>query len=152
MNKESLEEMYVVGLSVRTTNQNNQALGDITKLWEQFMTQQPGEKLTNVIGKDIYCLYTDYEGDHNLPYTVILGHRVSEYDEIPEGMVAKTFGGEEFQKFVAKGDLTKGAVYETWLSIWQSGLDRRYSTDFEVYGDKAIDPSNAEVDIYIGIQ
>jgi len=152
MNKEFIEEMYVVGLSVRTTNQNNQALGDITKLWEQFLEQQPVNKIAQVVSQDIYCLYTEYEGDHNLPYTVILGHRVSEFDHIPEGMVAKTFGGEDFQKFVAKGDLTKGVVYETWASIWQSKINRRYSTDFEVYGEKSADPTNAEVEIYIGVQ
>ena len=32
-------EFYVIGISVRTTNENQEAKEDIGKLWEQFMNK-----------------------------------------------------------------------------------------------------------------
>lgn len=54
-------------------------------------------------------------------------------------------------KFVAKGDLTQGAVYQAWEKIWGSDLDRKFTADFEVYGEKSQNPAGAEVDIFVGV-
>jgi len=35
------------------------------------------------------------------------------------------------------------------IKIWQSDIDRKYIADFDVYGEKALDSQNAEVDIYV---
>lgn len=54
-------------------------------------------------------------------------------------------------KFVSKGDLTKNVVYDTWKEINEQNLDRVFAADFELYGDKAQDPTNGEVEVYVGI-
>ena len=56
-----------------------------------------------------------------------------------------------YKKFLAKGDLRKGAVYDAWCNIWKQPLKRSYQVDFEFYGHKAHNPADAEVEIYIGI-
>ena len=66
-------------------------------------------------------------------------------------MVSKEIEKGEYQKFTAKGDLTKDAVVKIWSEIWKSNIKRQYTTDFEVYGEKASDPTNGEAEIFIAI-
>ncbi len=152
MNKVTVKEFKVVGISVRTTNKNGQSAKDIGALWNRFMAEGVLEKIPNRVDNTIYSIYTEYEGDYTKPYTTLLGCKVTSMETIPEGLVAKTFEGGSYIKFVAKGDLTKGAVYESWSKIWNTDLGRAYTADFEVYGEKAQNPADAEVDIYVGIK
>ena len=76
----------IIGISVRTTNQNNQAQEDLTKLWEQFISENFNEKIPNKISNEILAIYTDYQSNHTQEYTTIIGVPVSSLDEIPEGM------------------------------------------------------------------
>ena len=55
------------------------------------------------------------------------------------------------KKFTAKGDLMKGVIVQEWMKIWESNLDRTYQSDYEVYGAKAQNPQDAEVDIFVGV-
>ncbi|MDO6743219.1 GyrI-like domain-containing protein [Tenacibaculum soleae] len=149
--KQELEAFKIIGIAVRTTNENNQAAKDIGTLWNTFMTEGILEKIPNKITSEIYSIYTDYESDYTKPYTTILGCRVNNIDEVPEGFVAITIEASSYKKFTAKGDLTKGAVYEKWNTIWNTDLDRSYTADFEIYGEAAQNPLNAEVDIFIAV-
>lgn len=142
----------IIGISVRTTNENGQAASDIGSLWEKFMTEGISEKIPNKLSEEIFSIYTNYESDHTKPYDTILGCKVSSLENIPEGMLGQAFDGGTFAKFISKGDATKGVVYQSWLSIWDTDLDRLYTSDFEVYGDKAKDFSNAEIDIFVAIK
>ncbi len=115
------------------------------------MTENLLSKIPNKIDDTLYCIYTDYEKDHTKPYTTILGCKVSNLDIIPEGMVGKTFEGGNYQKHTAKGNIMEGMVFGEWLKIWNSDIPRAYSADFEVYGEKAQNPTDAEVDIFIAV-
>jgi len=152
MEKTTIDAFTVIGISVRTSNENGQSAKDIGELWNKFITEGIVEKIPNKEDNTIYSIYTEYEGDHTKPYTTILGCKVKNLDSVPDGMIAKTFTGGKYTKFVSKGDLTKGVVYKEWLKIWNTDLDRKYSADFEVYGEKAQDPSNAEVSIFVAIK
>ena len=152
MEKVSIKTFQVIGISVRTTNEKGQSSKDIGELWNKFITENILDKIPNKIDNTIYSIYTDYESDHTKPYTTILGCKVESVDTIPNGMIAKTFNRGNYTKFVSKGDLTKGAVYEEWLKIWEMDLEREYSADFEVYGEKAQNPSDAEVDIFVAVK
>lgn len=149
MDKVTIKAFKVIGISVRTTNENGQSAKDIGELWNKFMTEGILDKIPNRIDNTIYSIYTEYESDHTKPYTTILGCKVENTDTVPNGMITKTFNGGTYTKFVTKGDLTKGAVYEEWSKIWNSDLQREYTADFEVYGEKAQNPTDAEVDIYV---
>jgi predicted transcriptional regulator YdeE len=146
-----VEPFMLIGIAVRTTNENGQAAYDIGQLWDKFYAEGIAGKIPDRAGGEVYSVYTDYEGGYTAPYTTVLGCRVNSLDNIPEGMVGKEFQGGSYQKFMATGDLTKGAVYEAWLKIWNSDLKRAYTADFEVYGEKAQNPADAEVEILIGI-
>ena len=67
MNREevTLTKFVVVGISVRTTNQNHQSQEDIAKLWEVFFRNAYIQQLMpNKVSNDIYCIYTDYKSDY----------------------------------------------------------------------------------------
>lgn len=147
----TIAPFQVIGITVRTTNEHGQSAQDIGQLWNQFMTEGILAKIPNKIDSSILCIYTNYEGDHMQPYDTLLGCKVSSLETIPAGMIGKSFDGGPYVPFVSKGDLTKGVVYDTWLSIWEEELDRVYSADFEVYDEKAQNPADAEVDIFIAV-
>lgn len=144
-----IEAFNVIGIAVRTTNENGQAGKDIPTLWEKFMSEGILDKIPNKIDTSVYSLYTDYDSDYTKPYTVVLGCKVNSIETIPEGMVTKSISLGNYTKFITKGDLMKNVVYEKWTEIWNTKLNRKYTTDFEIYGPKSADPSNAEVDIFI---
>ncbi|PIF46405.1 putative transcriptional regulator YdeE [Chryseobacterium sp. 52] len=152
MDKIKIEPYKVIGISVRTTNENNQAAKDIPVLWEKLMNENILSKIPNKIDNTVYSIYTDYEKDHTKPYTTLLGCKVENLDTIPEGMIGKSFSGGDYVKFTVNGDLTQGLVINEWLKIWEMDLDRIFTADFESYGEKAQNISEAEVDILIAVK
>ncbi len=152
MDIQKIQPFNIIGIAVRTSNENGQSAKDIPTLWNTFMTNAVAEKIPHKIDNAIYCLYTDYEKDHTRPYTALLGCKVDRLDTIPEGMIGKTFGEENATKFVAKGNLLEGAVFQEWTKIWNSETPRAYTVDFEVYGERAQNSLNAEVDIFISVR
>lgn len=149
MQNVKIEPFKIIGIAVRTTNENGQGAKDIGELWGKFMTENIMNAIPNKVDNTIYSLYTDYESDHTKPYTTVLGCKVENLKTIPEGMVGKTFEGGNYVKITSKGDLTKGLIANEWMKIWKIDLDRVYTVDFETYGEKAQNPTNAEVDILI---
>ncbi len=142
-------EFTIVGIATRTSNNPGKADKDIPQLWEKFMAENIPDRIPNKVDGTIYAIYTDYEGDHTQPYTIVIGCNVTSLDNIPEDMTVKMVPESNYSQFVAKGDLTKDAVINTWMQIWNTNLERTYSTDLEIYGEKAIDPTNGEAQILV---
>ncbi|QNN42603.1 GyrI-like domain-containing protein [Pedobacter roseus] len=143
----------IIGIATRTTNQNNQSAEDLGKLWSQFYAENIFEKIPDKVSSDIITIYTDYVSNYTEAYTAIIGILVSTLDSVPEGLTGREFEAENFQKFTAKGAMPN-AVVNTWINIWQQDkeLNRKYTYDLEVYGEKSQDGENAEVDIFIAIK
>jgi predicted transcriptional regulator YdeE len=143
---------YIVGISARTSNENGQSSQDIPALWNKFMSENILSKIPGRIDDTIYCAYTEYEKDHTKPYTTLLGCKVKDLSAVPEGMKGITVDAGNYKLFTAKGNLMEGAIFQEWMNIWNSGVSRTYSVDFEVYGEKAKDPTNAEVEIFVAVK
>ncbi len=152
MQKVKIEAFKIIGISIRTTNDNGQASKEIAELWGKFMSENILTKIPNKVDNEIYSLYTDYESDHTKPYTVILGCKVENLDNIPSGMAGKSISGGTYIKTTTKGDLMQGLIVNHWSKIFEMELDRTYDADFEIFGEKAQNPSDAEVDFYVGIK
>ena len=146
-----IEPFHIIGISIRTTNENGQASKEIAELWSKLMSENIQEKIPNKVDQEIYSLYTDYESDYTKPYTAILGCKVENLNTIPNGMVGKSVDGGTYLKITAKGDLMQGLIVNQWSEIFKMELDRTYDADFEIFGEKAQNPSAAEVDFYVGI-
>ncbi len=140
----------IIGVSVETSNENNQASTDLMLLWERFHKEGLLTNVPNQLNSDIYSIYTDYESDYRGKYTCLLGLCVSTLETIPEGLVGREFPAENFKAFIAEGELPY-AVVDAWKGIWDADaeLNRSYSYDFEVYSDRSRNGDQSEVDIYI---
>ena len=149
----TLEAFTVVGISVRTTNQNHKSQEDITKLWESFLLNGVVQSIKNKISDDIYCIYTDYQSDYTGEYTTLIGYKVSDTKGIPtnKSLVIKDFPACKYLKYTSEGELPY-VVGKTWAHIWQSNANRAYITDFDIYGEEAKDPQNAKVTTFLSIK
>jgi predicted transcriptional regulator YdeE len=48
-------------------------------------------------------------------------------------------------------------LVETWQQIWSTptsalGGDRTFQADFEIYDERAADPTSAQVEVHVGIR
>ncbi|MES2381494.1 MAG: effector binding domain-containing protein [Bacteroidota bacterium] len=147
-----IDTFNIIGIAVRTTNENGQSSKDIPALWNTFMAEGILAKIPNRISDDIYCMYTEYEKDHTKPYTTIIGCKVADLTNVPTGMVGKTIETAQYAVHTVQGNIMEGIVYTEWLKIWDADLPRTFIADFEIYGEKAQDPANATIDIFVGVQ
>ncbi len=144
--------LIIAGMAVRTSNQNGEAARDIPLLWQKFMSGNIPEKIRNKADESIYCVYTDYEGDFTQPYTTLLGCRVFDTDTVPDGLEVREIPVGTYEVFTAAGKTEDNVVYQEWLKIWNSGLNRTYQADFEVYPPFLAGSEKTKVKIYIGIK
>ena len=152
MQKVKIEPFKLIGISIQTSNENGQSAQDIADLWGRFRSEGVAEKIPNKMDRTVFSLYTNYQGDHTKPYDTIIGCKVSSLDVIPEGMIGKSFNGGSYGKFISKGNLMEVAIYNTWVEIHQNPIDRSFDADFEIYGEKAMNPMDAEVEIFVGLK
>lgn len=152
MEKVKTEPFNLIGIAVRTTNENGQAAKEIAGLWGKFMNENVLDAIPNKVDNTVYSLYTDYEGDHTEPYTAILGCRVNSLNYVPDGMTGRAFDGGNYIKTTARGDLSKGLIVNEWSKISELDLERNYTADFEVFGEKAQNPADAEIHFFIAVK
>lgn len=143
-----------IGLPLRTSNDK---MNEIGTHWGRFYSEKIINKIPDKIDNDILAVYTDYDGDHTKPYTLILGCRVAQTRgtthgrATSNGLVSRTIPEAKYAVFTAKGKMPD-CIVKTWGEIWNSGINRAYNFDFEVYGEKSRDPDDAEVEIYISVK
>jgi CubicO group peptidase (beta-lactamase class C family)/predicted transcriptional regulator YdeE len=148
----------VVGIAARTINAREMtADGVIGKQWARLMQDGVLTKIPNKADQSIVAVYTDYASDHNGEYTYLLGARVTSDGDVPAGMVAKKIPGGRFAVFTSEKGPAPTVVPETWMKINSlpksaTGGDRVYQADYEVYDERAMDPHNLQVDVYVGIR
>lgn len=152
-----LESFSIIGITVRTDNSDIQKLThDMQSLWGKFIAENIVQQIPDKVDDAIYCVYTDYAGDHTHPYTALLGCKVAamalQSASLPTGLVAKQFAGGKYNKYLVKGNLLEGAVFAKWQEIWAQDIPRAYTADFEVYGANSQNLEAAEVEIFIAIR
>ncbi len=138
----------VIGVSIVTDNKK--ATEEINTLWERFFSEQIGQKLENKADDVIYAVYSDYEGDHEKPYRLTIGYRVTSKDT-PENMHLVTIKDQSYAVMSAAGK-QPDTLIETWKAVWSSDLERSYSTDFELYGPRFFEEGVNEVLLHIGVE
>lgn len=148
----TIESFSIIGISTRTTNEKMQSATDIRRLWDKFLSEKIIDQIPGKIDDTVYCIYTDYEKDETKPYTTIFGCKVKNLDFVPEGFTAKTIETGNYKLFTIKGKLTDNIIFQKWKEIWNADIKRKYTADYEVYGEKARNPDNAEVDIFVAIE
>lgn len=146
-----LEGFSVIGISVRTKNKDGQAAKEIAKLWDDFMNETVRDDILNRLSDDIYCVYTDYESDKDGFYTVILGYRVNNTNDLTGEYDYKDIPESKYYKFLSEGEMPE-SVIATWEHIWQSDYKRGYFADFEIYTPDSFKNKHAKIPTYLSIQ
>ena len=56
-----ISPFYIIGVTKRTTNENDQGAQGIPELWNHFLSNQIIDKIPNKVDLAVYSMYTDYE-------------------------------------------------------------------------------------------
>lgn len=146
---EKLSAFSVVGISAMISG-NETASEEINTLWETFFSQSIGQDIENRLDDVIYAVYSDYQGDHTQPYRLTIGYRIQGDPKTKDYLHHIEVKDADYAMMSASGEQPK-ALMETWTAIWQSDLDRRYETDFEVYGQRFFEEGVHEVLVAVGL-
>jgi len=148
--KEKIAKRFILGISLRTSNEKGRAEQEIPAHWNRFFTEGIADKIPNRLNNTIFSLYTDYEGDFTKPYSCIIGYEVPDLKNIPSELIGKVIPEAEYAPFPATGKFPISVV-ATWQKIWTSPLKRAYTVDFEVYPPDFAAQMNPEIKIYISL-
>jgi predicted transcriptional regulator YdeE len=145
----NLDSFSVIGISLRTSNLDEQSSEQIGQLWARFKSENLAAKIPNQLNSDIYCIYSDYEPDQS--YAVTLSCRVSTLEFVPRGMVSKIIPATTYRVYTSVGKIPD-AVIATWEHIWQDrNIPRSFVADFEVYGAKTLHSNDVELDTFVAV-
>ncbi len=136
----------IVGISVRTTNVNNEGAQKMPALAERFFNENIPAKIAHKINETVYVVYTDYDAQGN--YSATIGVPVPQGQAIPEGLVSKTILPGKYELFTAEGQYPQ-SVATMWEKISTTKLDRAYTTDFELYDSKFKCGEKLKANIYV---
>lgn len=153
MNKVELEEIKLIGLSLKkkTTNENGQSHIDCGKFMARIWKRKYAEIIPNKLSDEIFGVYHGYEGDSTKPFSYFIGCKVKTNTEVPQGLDSLIIPKGTYQKFNAKGKMPE-CVINTWKEVWVSNIPRAYKIDFEVYDERSKDWNNAELEVYLSIE
>lgn len=151
MNYEIVEltEKTVVGLTARTNNAAPDMGAVIGGLWNRFFGDGVYMAIDQKVNDKTMGIYTDYTGNENDDYSVVVACEVNTADTVPNGAVVKKIPAGRYAKFEVTGH-QQAAVAEFWQQLWAMKLPRAYVCDFEEYQN--CDPENALIHIYIGLK
>jgi predicted transcriptional regulator YdeE len=141
----------IVGIDMRTTNQNGDAMSRIPAFWQKFYHDNIIKKIPSVVRPEIvYAVYSDY--DEQGYYSMLLGVEADVSHPLPPGLVSITVPSSKYAVMTAKGPLPY-AVPSAWEYIWSHDFPhtRAFRADFEIYDQRSKAVRDAEVDLYISI-
>ncbi len=156
----NLPEIKLVGLVARTNNKDelDASKAKIGGVIADYFAGNIVDKTQNCLNKDqTFSVYSGYESDFNGDYDYLFGKQVASFGSDLDSLSTLTVPPQTYIKFTTSKGVMPGIVVEAWQKIWQMsdselGGVRSYIADFEIYDERAFDPQNAVVDIYIGIK
>ena len=104
------------------------------------------------VGEGLYCVYTNYNKEgQNGDYTVILGAAsIDTETELPEGFIRHHIPESDYVCLPVKGDYPL-SLQSTWQWVWDTDLNRAYSSDFEYYPEGMQNMREPKLDVYIAV-
>jgi len=152
------DEFTVVGIAVRTSNAEQMTPArPIGKQWERLIGEGLLAAIPNKADGKIVAVYSEYANDKDGQYTYLLGARVRKAENLPAGMVAKNVPAGRYAVFTSERGPVQKVIVDLWRRVWATpknelGGDRNYRADFEVYDERARNPADAVVDLFVGIR
>lgn len=153
MSKATLNEIYLIGLSLKTktTNDNGQSSIDCKNLWHEFEDGKYAAVIPHKLSDEIYGVYHHYEGDSTKPFSYFIGCKVEKGTTAPKGLESLTIPAGNYEKVIVNGKMPD-CVVNAWQEIWAADYARAYHTDFEIYDERSKDWNQAEVDVFVSVK
>ena len=156
----TLPAIKLVGITARANNANegNPDTAKIPPTLQKYFQNQVPQKITHQKKPGVtYCVFTNYESDATGDYTYFVGEEVTTFEDSSEGLETLTIPEQTYAKFTTNQGPMPQVCIEAWQEIWKMGPaelggERSYISDFEIYDERTIDPSNTVFDIYIGLR
>jgi predicted transcriptional regulator YdeE len=153
-------EIKLVGLTARTNNKNeiNPQTSKIGGLMGRYWAQNIASQISDRKNPGVtLSVYTEYDSNEHGDYTYFLCEEVSSFENIPAELKKLIIPAAKYQKFTTPSGKMPDVVIGAWQQIWKMTSDdfegdRSYIADFEVYDQRAIDPANTSLDIYVGVK
>lgn len=149
------KEFSVIGSFAETTNAAEmKGEGVIGQLWERFYHDEIRHTIPNKMNTSILALYTNYESDETGKYSFGIGAEVEQNTTVPEGLEKVVVPEANYIIFTTRKGPVHEVVVEAWKEIWEWSKtnERAFLTDFELYDERATDPENSQIDIYISVK
>lgn len=152
------KEIKLVGIKIRTNNKAEleESSAKIGSMVYNYFQNGISNQISHKNNPEVtYIAYTDYESDHLGEYTCFIGTEVIDLSDITSGLSTHIIPDQNYIKFTTASGSLPDIVIDTWKEIWQMeelNNNRSYLSDFEVYDARAADPSNAVMNIYIGVK
>jgi len=151
------DPIVVAGFQIRTTNARElSGEGQIRALWQRFFIENLAAQIPNRTNDSLYAVYSNYQSDETGEYNYLLGAPVTGVDHLPAGMTyAAIATGEYAVMTTEKGPIIQ-VMQQAWREIWaltpgELGGKRAFLSDYEIYDHRASDPTNAQVEIHLGL-
>ncbi|MBS0629100.1 MAG: effector binding domain-containing protein [Verrucomicrobia bacterium] len=143
--------MQIMGIDLRTTNENWQSARDLPPFWGKFYREQIQMQIPNQKTGEVLGLYCEYEKDHTKPYTLVAGCEVTVAGSLPKGLVIKHVPAARYAVFKISGKFP-AQLMEVWQWIWKGNLKRTFVADFELYPLGFHPETNPDLLLYVGIK
>lgn len=126
------------------------------KAWERFgnLEKEVSHRLNPMVGFGVEIYGPEFQTEHQ--WTYFPSVQVSQFDDVPALLFAKTLPSATYAVFTAKGGIPKLGdtfmyAYMTWLPT--SAYEVAFPFDFEYYDERFKDNDpDSEVDIYIPVK
>jgi len=156
----TLADFSIAGLSVTTNNRAEMQAGQgkIAALVQRYYQQKMAERLKARTEPGVtYALYTEFVDQDRADYTYLIGEKVE--TGLPQNAASVrslSLEPSHYQRFTTDAGAMPNVVIDAWQSIWsmsdsEFASRRLFKADFERYDQRAIDPKQAVIEIYLGI-
>lgn len=156
---QEIKSKVLMGLSIPTSfiKETNPLTSEIGKLVARYFQEKVADKIPDRKNPNVtICTYSNYSNKYLGDYVCFIGEEVAEDTKVPAGMVRHEIPAATYMKFTTEKGAVPFNIMKVWQKIWQmfEGTEhgnRLYQVDFQVHDERAADPLNAIVDIYVGV-
>jgi predicted transcriptional regulator YdeE len=152
------DPIAVAGFQIRTSNAKElSGQGQIHALWQRFFAENLMGQIRNRTGDSLVVVYSNYASDENGEYDYLLGAPVSTIEALPAGVTFAAIATGEYAAITTDRGPVAEVMQRAWREIWQIapeelGGKRAFLTDYEIYDERAADPTDAMVEIHLGLE
>lgn len=142
--------IHVVGIELRTTNDNGQSFKDIPPFWGKFMAEDIASKVQHKVNNNIYVVYThfEHEGLNNTGmYSTFIGCAVEANAVDQAGLLHIEVPAGEYRHFAVPENNPEN-VGPVWLDIW--GMPESEKAGWSIKCEYECYHADGVIDVFIG--